>query len=115
MVSKPTHRKVVVNASAADGREDETLPIKELNIDSADVASSESSLLPVISAVFAASIGSILFGYHLGVVNGPLEAIAADLGIAGNAVLQGSVGQYSRSSLSLNLFSRRLSFQSANA
>ena len=32
------------------------------------------------------------FGYHLGVVNGPLAAIAADLGFAGDAALQGLVG-----------------------
>jgi len=32
------------------------------------------------------------FGYHLGVVNGPLEAISADLGLAGDAAMQGLVG-----------------------
>uniref|UniRef100_A0A7R9YSH1 Major facilitator superfamily (MFS) profile domain-containing protein n=1 Tax=Chlamydomonas euryale TaxID=1486919 RepID=A0A7R9YSH1_9CHLO len=31
------------------------------------------------------------FGYHLGVVNGPLEAIAMDLGIGGDAALSGVV------------------------
>lgn len=38
-----------------------------------------------------ASMGAFAFGYHLGVVNGPLEAIAASLGFAGNAALQGTV------------------------
>ena len=49
------------------------------------------SLTPVIWAVVIASFGAFAFGYHCGVVNGPLNAIAADLGFAGNAALQGTV------------------------
>jgi hypothetical protein len=49
------------------------------------------SLAPVIWAVGIASFGALAFGYHLGVVNGPLDAIAADLGFAGNTSLQGTV------------------------
>ncbi|KAK9825443.1 hypothetical protein WJX81_000012 [Elliptochloris bilobata] len=49
------------------------------------------SLAPVLAAVVIASFGALAFGYHLGVVNGPLDAIAADLGFAGNAGLQGAV------------------------
>lgn len=49
------------------------------------------SLSPVIWAVAIASFGAFTFGYHCGVVNGPLNAIAADLGFAGNAALQGTV------------------------
>ena len=49
------------------------------------------SLSPVIWAVAIASFGAFAFGYHCGVVNGPLNAIAADLGFAGNAALQGTV------------------------
>ncbi|KAL2652133.1 hypothetical protein R1flu_020261 [Riccia fluitans] len=41
--------------------------------------------------VCVATIASILFGYHLGVVNVPLGYIAFDLGFAGNALAQGSV------------------------
>ncbi|BBM98442.1 hypothetical protein MPTK1_1g13590 [Marchantia polymorpha subsp. ruderalis] len=41
--------------------------------------------------VCVATIASILFGYHLGVVNVPLDYIAYDLGFAGNALAQGSV------------------------
>ncbi|GMH43045.1 hypothetical protein BSKO_10967 [Bryopsis sp. KO-2023] len=64
------------------------------NAESGKIASSEdpkASLVPVLLSVCVASLGAFLFGYHLGVVNGPLEAIAADLGFAGNTVLQGSV------------------------
>ena len=52
----------------------------------------EAPLGPVLWAVGIASCGALAFGYHLGVVNGPLNAIAADLGFAGNARLQGTVG-----------------------
>jgi len=49
------------------------------------------SLLPVLTAVAVAGCGAFSFGYHLGVVNGPLGAIAADLGFGGSASLQGLV------------------------
>ena len=38
-----------------------------------------------------AGCGAFSFGYHLGVLNGPLKAIATDLGFAGNAALQGAI------------------------
>ncbi|XP_047315573.1 plastidic glucose transporter 4-like [Impatiens glandulifera] len=43
----------------------------------------------VFPYVGVACLGAILFGYHLGVVNGALEYLAKDLGIAQNTVLQG--------------------------
>lgn len=51
----------------------------------------EPSVGPVYRSVAAASPGAIAFGFHLAVVNGPLDAIAADLGFAGNSALQGLV------------------------
>jgi sugar porter (SP) family MFS transporter len=45
----------------------------------------------VLGCVGIACAGAFAFGYHLGVVNGPLGAIAAELGFAGNAALQGLV------------------------
>jgi hypothetical protein len=51
----------------------------------------EPSFAPVYASVAAASPGAIAFGFHLAVVNGPLDAIAADLGFAGNPALQGLV------------------------
>lgn len=45
----------------------------------------------VLPFVGVACLGAILFGYHLGVVNGALEYLSKDLGIAENAVLQGWV------------------------
>ncbi|ESW23608.1 hypothetical protein PHAVU_004G061900 [Phaseolus vulgaris] len=43
----------------------------------------------VLPYVGVACLGAILFGYHLGVVNGALEYLAKDLGITENTVLQG--------------------------
>lgn len=43
-------------------------------------------------AVFVACMGALCFGYHLGVLNGPLPAIAAELGFAGQPLLEGMVG-----------------------
>ncbi|KAJ8761223.1 hypothetical protein K2173_001279 [Erythroxylum novogranatense] len=45
----------------------------------------------VLPFVGVACLGAILFGYHLGVVNGALEYLAKDLGITENTVLQGWV------------------------
>ncbi|PSR87828.1 Plastidic glucose transporter like [Actinidia chinensis var. chinensis] len=47
---------------------------------------SSGSVLPYVGV---ACLGAILFGYHLGVVNGALEYLSKDLGIAENTVLQG--------------------------
>ncbi|CAN6445118.1 unnamed protein product [Victoria cruziana] len=44
----------------------------------------------VLPYVGVACLGAILFGYHLGVVNGALSYISNDLGISENAVLQGA-------------------------
>ncbi|XP_052304293.1 plastidic glucose transporter 4 [Populus trichocarpa] len=46
----------------------------------------KASVLPFVGV---ACLGAILFGYHLGVVNGALEYLAKDLGIVENTVLQG--------------------------
>ncbi|ERN04021.1 plastidic glucose transporter 4 [Amborella trichopoda] len=51
-------------------------------------AKSSGKVLPYVGV---ACLGAILFGYHLGVVNGALEYLSKDLGIAENTVLQGWV------------------------
>ncbi|MEW5317035.1 MAG: hypothetical protein WDW38_008366 [Sanguina aurantia] len=58
---------------------------------SSSASSSEYTLTPVLTAVAVACMGALAFGFHLGVVNGPLEAIAADLGFPGDKALQGMV------------------------
>jgi len=51
----------------------------------------EHSLGAVCASVAVGCMGAFAFGYHLAVVNGPLEAIATDLGFAANKALQGLV------------------------
>ncbi|KAK9169677.1 hypothetical protein Syun_001817 [Stephania yunnanensis] len=41
--------------------------------------------------VLVATISSFLFGYHLGVINEPLETISLDLGFSGNTLAEGLV------------------------
>ncbi|CAD6225067.1 unnamed protein product [Miscanthus lutarioriparius] len=41
--------------------------------------------------VLTASMANFLFGYHIGVMNGPIEDIATELGFQGNPFLQGLV------------------------
>ncbi|XP_030952608.1 plastidic glucose transporter 4-like [Quercus lobata] len=74
----------------------------------------------VLPYVGVACLGAILFGYHLGVVNGALEYLAKDLGIAENTVLQGwvvsallagaTVGSFTGGALA-DKFGRTRSFQ----
>jgi hypothetical protein len=45
----------------------------------------------LLAYVAIAALGAFCFGFHLGVINGPLSAIAADIGIAGDAAKTGAV------------------------
>ncbi|CAD5187216.1 unnamed protein product [Musa acuminata subsp. malaccensis] len=47
--------------------------------------------LPSFPHVLTASMANFLFGYHIGVMNGPIEAIAHELGFEGNSFLEGLV------------------------
>ncbi|KAL2335258.1 hypothetical protein Fmac_016471 [Flemingia macrophylla] len=76
----------------------------------------------VLPYVGVACLGAILFGYHLGVVNGALEYLAKDLGITTDTVLQGwivstllagaTVGSFTGGSLA-DKFGRTRTFQLA--
>ncbi|KAF5190060.1 Solute carrier family 2, facilitated glucose transporter member [Thalictrum thalictroides] len=47
--------------------------------------------LPAFPHVFIASMSNFLFGYHIGVMNGPIVSIANELGFAGNSLYEGLV------------------------
>ncbi|XP_068643223.1 plastidic glucose transporter 4 [Aristolochia californica] len=74
----------------------------------------------VLPYVGVACLGAILFGYHLGVVNGALEYLSRDLGISENTALQGwvvstllagaTVGSFTGGALA-DKFGRRMTFQ----
>ncbi|KAK4490561.1 hypothetical protein RD792_001243 [Penstemon davidsonii] len=70
-----------VRAQASEGDIEDVAPAKIQ-------VKSSASVLPYVGV---ACLGAILFGYHLGVVNGALEYLAKDLGIAENTVLQGKL------------------------
>ena len=48
-------------------------------------------LAPVLACVAVSCAGALAFGYHLAVVNGPLDAITHGICIAGNRSLEGMV------------------------
>ncbi|CAH9119145.1 unnamed protein product [Cuscuta epithymum] len=68
-----------ISAHAAEGDIEAVTPLKGKE-------RSSGSVLPYVGV---ACLGAILFGYHLGVVNGALEYLSKDLGIAENTVAQG--------------------------
>ncbi|PIA36832.1 hypothetical protein AQUCO_03200064v1 [Aquilegia coerulea] len=47
--------------------------------------------LPAFPHVFIASMSNFLFGYHIGVMNGPIVSIAHELEFSGNSLLEGLV------------------------
>ncbi|KAL5729832.1 hypothetical protein ACHQM5_002728 [Ranunculus cassubicifolius] len=47
--------------------------------------------LPSFPHAFMASMSNFLFGYHIGVMNGPIVSIARELGFEGNSILEGLV------------------------
>ena len=53
--------------------------------------SSKSSLGPVLVAVAFASLGALLFGLHVAIVNGLQDAVSLELGFSGNTGLRGAV------------------------
>ncbi|KAL4568884.1 hypothetical protein LXL04_024501 [Taraxacum kok-saghyz] len=99
----------VIKSQASDEDIEDKVPLKS-------PSKSSGSVLPYVGV---ASLGAILFGYHLGVVNGALEYLAKDLGIVENTVLQGwvvstllagaTVGSFTGGSLA-DHFGRRKTF-----
>ncbi|XP_020581164.1 plastidic glucose transporter 4 [Phalaenopsis equestris] len=79
-VFRPTGKAGSIRAHAAGDPKD--IPSSKLQ---------EKSSGTVLPYVGIACLGAILFGYHLGVVNGALEYLSRDLLITENVVLQGWV------------------------
>lgn len=52
---------------------------------------SESSWLPAFPHVLTAAMANFMFGYHIGVMNGPLESIARELKFEGDTIMEGFV------------------------
>ena len=65
----------------------------------------KSSLTPVLVAVAVASLGALLFGLHVAIVNGLQDAVSAELGFSANTGLRGAV------SLCISLFASAVCVQ----
>lgn len=85
----------LVSRSKASTAANQRRPMTALSAAAGAAGSSSDSpnMGAVLVAVGVACMGAFAFGYHLGVVNGPLEAIAKELGFAGNQALSGLVGR----------------------
>ncbi|KAJ7570475.1 hypothetical protein O6H91_01G121500 [Diphasiastrum complanatum] len=68
---------------AMDGKADQTVEQGS--------SSKDRDWVPVLPHVLTAAMANFLFGYHIGVVNGPLGSIAHDLGFDGDAIMEGFV------------------------
>ncbi|KAE8075626.1 hypothetical protein FH972_014322 [Carpinus fangiana] len=66
--------------------ESEELLVREKNGESFDFG-----WLPAFPHALVASMSNFLFGYHIGVMNGPIVSIARELGFEGNSILEGLV------------------------
>ncbi|KAM7492374.1 hypothetical protein LguiA_035295 [Lonicera macranthoides] len=67
------------------------LPDPELYIHKTGGEGFEVGWLPSFPHVLIASMSNLLFGYHIGVMNGPIISIARELGFEGNSILEGLV------------------------
>ncbi|KAG9154529.1 hypothetical protein Leryth_014970 [Lithospermum erythrorhizon] len=67
--------------------DDEKKLLKEKGID----GGTDIGWLPAFPHVLIASLSNFLFGYHIGVMNGPIISIAKELGFEGNSILEGLV------------------------
>uniref|UniRef100_M4CWP3 Major facilitator superfamily (MFS) profile domain-containing protein n=1 Tax=Brassica campestris TaxID=3711 RepID=M4CWP3_BRACM len=94
-------RSVRAQASSGGGDEEEAIPLRS-------EGKSSGTVLPFVGV---ACLGAILFGYHLGVVNGALEYLAKDLGWIVSALLAGAtVGSFTGGALA-DKFGRTRTFQ----
>ncbi|KAF4386441.1 hypothetical protein G4B88_006697 [Cannabis sativa] len=59
--------------------------------DDGENSGSEVGWLPSFPHVLVASMSNFLFGYHIGVMNGPIVSVARELGFEGNTILEGLV------------------------
>ncbi|KAG8489224.1 hypothetical protein CXB51_017299 [Gossypium anomalum] len=61
------------------------------NQEKSDDQSFDLGWLPTFPHVLVASMSNFLFGYHIGVMNGPIVSIARELGFKGDPILEGLV------------------------
>ncbi|XP_016488593.1 putative plastidic glucose transporter 1 [Nicotiana tabacum] len=75
----------------SENRDDENELLQEKVIAAAAADELDLGWLPAFPHVLTASMSNFLFGYHIGVMNGPIVSIAKELGFEGNSFLEGLV------------------------
>ncbi|XP_074280869.1 putative plastidic glucose transporter 1 isoform X2 [Silene latifolia] len=72
--------------SNPDGEQEQLLKGKDASVSKVDLG-----WLPAFPHVLTASMANFLFGYHIGVMNGPIVSVARELGFEGSTILEGLV------------------------
>eukprot|EP00249_Psilotum_nudum_P008610 c21400_g1_i3 orf=154-1119(+) len=76
-------------AQAAES--DETAGSSNEDQEGPDPEDFDSGWLPAFPHALTAAMANFMFGYHIGIVNGPLTSIARDLSFEGNTIMEGLV------------------------
>ncbi len=82
-------RVMKFSVTSAAVSEEDYIPDEEKATPVADVPFA--SLAPVLLSVMFAAMGGIAFGYHVAILNGPLELVASQLGFGADQSLIGGV------------------------
>ncbi|XP_004502040.1 probable plastidic glucose transporter 1 [Cicer arietinum] len=90
------HSKLRVSATIKDQNPESQTPnvsdqVTEHPLDENGGAGFDLGWLPAFPHVLVASMSNFTFGYHIGVMNGPIVSIARELGFSGNSFLEGLV------------------------
>ncbi|KAJ6722710.1 PLASTIDIC GLUCOSE TRANSPORTER 1-RELATED [Salix koriyanagi] len=78
-----------LNFKVSATKQQQQLP--EPKADKKNPSSSDIGWLPAFPHVLIASMSNFVFGYHIGVMNGPIVSVAKELGFEGNSILEGLV------------------------
>ncbi|PON84498.1 Sugar/inositol transporter [Trema orientale] len=72
-------------------RKSDSENFSNLSVEKDNGENSEVGWLPAFPHVLVSSMANFLFGYHIGVMNGPIVSVARELGFEGNSILEGLV------------------------
>ncbi|XP_052179090.1 probable plastidic glucose transporter 1 [Diospyros lotus] len=95
LVSFPLPEKFKLPASKKQQLPELRTPIRDdektASVEEKGAAGNDPGWFPAFPHVLLASMANFLFGYHIGVMNGPIISIARELGFEGNSILEGLV------------------------
>eukprot|EP00246_Nothoceros_aenigmaticus_P015513 TRINITY_DN649_c0_g1_i3.p1 TRINITY_DN649_c0_g1~~TRINITY_DN649_c0_g1_i3.p1 ORF type:complete len:449 (+),score=64.82 TRINITY_DN649_c0_g1_i3:251-1597(+) len=91
LLTKSPRCKAADTDKKASDLHDEKETAKISTRDAEDLPNSSQSWLPVLPHVLTAAMANFMFGYHIGIINGPLDSMARELGFGNDNILQGLV------------------------